>query len=180
MGFGGNFGGGVFAYDVSAELALNDNHFYWYSYNYSDYNGTNAYQQSLRIDGNLKFRPIGQFEAEFHAGVYAWENYDGFYSSRPSAEVGGALRYIGRKITAGVTLDYRNRIKWMDMDMNSNTIVEYRTPSTFCLNLDAEWRINDRWAVFAEGRNLTGSAVYDWAYYYYDTSQGLLGVKFTF
>lgn len=47
VGFGGNFGGGVFAYDVSAELALNDNHFYWYSYNYSDYNGTNAYQQSL-------------------------------------------------------------------------------------------------------------------------------------
>ena len=52
--------------------------------------------------------------------------------------------------------------------------------STFCLNLDVEWRVTERWALFAEGRNLTGSTVYDWAYYYYDTAQGLLGVKFTF
>ena len=61
-----------------------------------------------------------------------------------------------------------------------STLGLYRTPSTFCLNLDVEWRINERWAVYAEGRNLAGSTVYDWAYYYYDTAQGLLGVKFTF
>ena len=128
----------------------------------------------------MKFRPVGQFEAEFRAGVYAWENYDGFYSSRPSAEFGAALRYLGRKITAGVSFDYRNRIKWMNMDMGTGAIELYRTPSTFCLNLDVEWRVTERWALCAEGRNLTGSTVYDWAYYYYDTAQGLLGVKFTF
>ncbi len=140
----------------------------------------NAYQHSLRIDGQLKFRPVGQFEAEIHAGVYAWENYDSFYSSRPSAEVGAALRYLGRKITAGLSLDYRDRIKWMNVNPETGTLGLYRTPSTFCLNLDVEWRINERWAVYAEGRNLAGSTVYDWAYYYYDTAQGLLGVKFTF
>ena len=180
VGIGGNLGGGVFAYNVSAELSLNDNHLYWFSYDYADYGGVNAYQHSLRIDGQLKFRPVGQFEAEIHAGVYAWENYDSFYSSRPSAEVGAALRYLGRKITAGLALDYRDRIKWMNVNPETGTLGLYRTPSTFCLNLDVEWRINERWAVYAEGRNLAGSTVYDWAYYYYDTAQGLLGVKFTF
>lgn len=180
VGIGGNLGGGVFAYNVSAELSLNDNHLYWFSYDYADYGGVNAYQHSLRIDGQLKFRPVGQFEAEIHAGVYAWENYDSFYSSRPSAEVGAALRYLGRKITAGLSLDYRDRIKWMNVNPETGTLGFYRTPSTFCLNLDVEWRINERWAVYAEGRNLAGSTVYDWAYYYYDTAQGLLGVKFTF
>ena len=180
VGIGGNLGGGVFAYNVSAELSLNDNHLYWFSYDYADYGGVNAYQHSLRIDGQLKFRPVGQFEAEIHAGVYAWENYDSFYSSRPSAEVGAALRYLGRKITAGLSLDYRDRIKWMNVNPETGTLGLYRTPSTFCINLDVEWRINERWAVYAEGRNLAGSTVYDWAYYYYDTAQGLLGVKFTF
>ena len=55
-----------------------------------------------------------------------------------------------------------------------------KTPSVFTLGLEAEWRINDRWAVFAEGRNLTGSALYEWLHYYSDSAEGLFGVKFSF
>ena len=115
----------------------------------------------------------------FRSGVYAWENYKSYYSSRPSAQGALKLRYLGRKVTAGVSLDYNNRIKWMSMTPTGDFEV-VRTPSTFRLGVSVEWRVSDRWAVFAEGRNLTGSKVYEWAYYYYDTPQGVLGAKITF
>ena len=60
------------------------------------------------------------------------------------------------------------------------SFVATKTDSTFTLGLDAEWRINDNWAVFAEGRNLTGSKVYEWLHYYRDSAQGIVGVKFNF
>ena len=55
-----------------------------------------------------------------------------------------------------------------------------KTNNTFSLGLSAEWRVCERIAVFAEGRNLTGSRIYEWLNYYQNTPQGLLGVKMTF
>ena len=78
-GFGGNVGSGLFAYNVSAELNIADNHLYWYSMG-ADYGVADAYQHSLRIDASALLRPSGAFEAEARVGVYVWENYDNFYS----------------------------------------------------------------------------------------------------
>lgn len=178
-GISGRLARGRFSYNISAEVTFADDHYYWYCRDYADYFFAPAYQHSLRIDGSIKFRPVGQFEAELYAGVYAWENYKSYYSSRPSAQGALKLRYLGRKVTAGASLDYNNRIKWMSMTPAGDFEV-VRTPSTFRLGVSVEWRVSDRWAVFAEGRNLTGSKVYEWAYYYYDTPQGVLGAKITF
>jgi lipopolysaccharide assembly outer membrane protein LptD (OstA) len=60
------------------------------------------------------------------------------------------------------------------------SFVATQTDATFTVGLDAEWRINDNWAVFAEGRNLTGSRVYEWLHYYRDTAECLVGLKFNF
>lgn len=178
-GISGRLARGRFSYNLSAEVSFADDHCYWYCCDYANYLFAGAYQQSLRIDGSVKFRPVGQFEAELYAGVYAWENYDSYYSSRPSAQGALKLRYLGRRISAGVSADYHNRIKWMSLAPNGDFEV-VRTPATFQLGLNVEWRVNDRWAAFAEGRNLTGSKVYEWAYYYYDTPQFVLGAKITF
>lgn len=178
IGFGGSLGKRVFSYSLSAELALADEHLYWYSRG-ADYYFATAYQYSLRIDGQMKLRPAGWFEAEVAVGVYAWENYDSYYSNRPSFDAGLDLRYTGRKITAGINLGYKSSIKWLTMDDNSQ-MSYIKTDGTFTLGVEAEWRINERWAVFAEGRNLTGSKVYEWLHYYKDSPQGLVGAKFTF
>ena len=183
VGFGGNVGGGVFAYNLSAELSLADNHLYWYSTG-ADYNVADAYQHTLRLDAQALLRPVAAFEAEVRAGVYAWENYDDYYSNRPNFNVGASLRYLSRKVRAGVNIDYASAIKWMTL---SDAIAEdgqpqfgyTKTDGTFTLGVEVEWRINDRWAVYAEGRNLTGSKVYEWLNYYRSTAEGMVGVKFT-
>ena len=54
------------------------------------------------------------------------------------------------------------------------------TKGYFDLSLQAEYRITDRWVVFAEGRNLTGSTIHEWLNYYHSSIEGILGVKFTF
>jgi hypothetical protein len=54
------------------------------------------------------------------------------------------------------------------------------TRNTVSLNLNVEYRINNRISVYAEGRNLTGSNIYEWLNYYYTTPRAMLGVKMTF
>jgi lipopolysaccharide assembly outer membrane protein LptD (OstA) len=178
VGFGGSLGKNIFAYSLSAELSLSNDHIYWYSSG-ADYYFAAAYQHSLRIEGQMKLRPAGWFEAEANVGIYAWENYDSFYSNRPNFDFGLDLRYTGRKVTAGINLGYVSSIKWLTMGADSQ-MTYTQTDGTFTLGLEAEWRINERWAAFVEGRNLTGSRIYEWLNYYTDSAQGLVGFKFTF
>ena len=178
VGFGGSLGKNIFSYSLSAELSLSNDHIYWYSSG-ADYYFAAAYQHSLRIEGQMKLRPAGWFEAEANVGVYAWENYDSFYSNRPNFDFGLDLRYTGRKVSAGINLGYVSSIKWLTMGADSQ-MTYTQTDGTFTLGLEAEWRINERWAAFVEGRNLTGSRIYEWLNYYTDSAQGLVGFKFTF
>ncbi len=180
-GFGGNLGGGLFSYDLSAELSLADNHLYWYSAG-ADYFVADAYQHSLRLDGSMMLRPSGSFEAEVRAGVFVWENYDDFYSNRPNFDLGVSLRYLSRRVRAAIDLGYASPIKWMTLEGVVDGKREFgytQTDATLTLGVEVEWRINDRWAVYAEGRNLTASKVYEWLHYYRSTPEGMLGVKFT-
>jgi lipopolysaccharide assembly outer membrane protein LptD (OstA) len=112
-------------------------------------------------------------------GVYAWENYDSFYSNRPNFDFNLDLRYTGRKIMAGLNFGYASGIKWLTMGADSQ-MTYTQTDGTLKLGLEAEWRINEHWAVFVEGRNLAGSRIYEWLNYYTDSPQGLAGFKFTF
>jgi hypothetical protein len=191
-GFGGVLGRGVFAYNLSAELSFANDHFYWFANN-ANYYFTSAYQHSLRIDGSILLRPAAWFEAELKAGVYVWENYDNHYSNRPNFETSLKLSFVARRFSADINFGYRGGIKWMTMAEGSDTgdlialpapptlsFSHVKTDSELTLGLYAEYRINDRWGVFAEGRNFTGSRIYEWYGYYRDSAEGLLGVKFTF
>ena len=184
-GIGGNLGKGIFAYNLSAQLSIANNHLYWYNVG-ADYQFITAYQHTLIINGSATFRPSGCFEAKVDASVYAWENYEGYYCNRPNFEFNLGLRYTGQKLMIGANLGYMSGVKWMTLDNREgnadfkSTFVATRTDATFTVGLEAEWRINDRWAVFAEGRNLTGSKVYEWLYYYRNTAQGIAGLKFNF
>ena len=200
IGFGGRLGKGVFSYNLSAELSLANDHVYWYTYNdgvdVDKYYFTTAYQHSLRLDGDIMLRPAGWFEAELKAGVYVWENYGNYYANRPNLEASLGLRYLHRKFTVGVTGEYRSAIKWMTLQSVSSGDEMYyamtepteakptfgytKTDATFLLGVEAEYRINDRWRVYAQGRNLTGSKVYEWLNYYRHSAEGIVGVKMSF
>ena len=140
-------------------------------------------------------RPAGWFEAELKAGVYVWENYGDYYANRPNLDALLGLRYLHRKFTVGVTAEYRGGIKWMTLQNATEDEELYavanpeklkpafgytKTDATFLLGVKAEYRINDRWSVYAEGRNVTGSRVYEWLNYYRDTAEGIVGVKMSF
>lgn len=192
IGISGRLGRGVFSYNLSAELSLANDHEYWYTDAAANYYYTEAYQHSLRLDGGIMLRPAGWLEAELKAGVYVWENYGDYYSNRPNFDAELGVRYLGRKFSAGVTAAYRGGIKWMTLqpaefdetlyadDAAVKTFSYVKTDATFTLGIEAEYRINDRWRVYAEGRNLTGSRVYEWLYYYRDTAEGIIGVKMSF
>ena len=104
------------------------------------------------------------------------------------------MRYLHRKFTVGVTAEYRRAIKWMTLQsLPSDELYAIANPedlkpsfgytktdATFLLGVQAEYRINDRWSVYAEGRNLTGSRVYEWLNYYRDTAEGIVGVNMSF
>jgi hypothetical protein len=145
-----------------------------------------AYQHSLRLNGNAVFRPSGWFVAEVTVGAYVWENYDDFYSSRPNFDLDVKLKYSGRRLSIGANLEVQSGIKWMtlaEQQAPAGMVPNFtyvQTPSTLVVGLDAEWRINERWGVYAEARNLTGSKIYEWLCYYNDSVQGLVGVKYSF
>ncbi|MBP3290067.1 MAG: hypothetical protein J6L75_03765 [Alistipes sp.] len=186
VGIGGNLGKGVFSYNLSAALSFANDHAYWYA-NGANYLLTTAYQHSLRIDGGMKIRPAGWFEAELTAGVYAWENYGDYYANRPNFDAALDLRVITHELKIDINFGYAGGIKWMtgieSTNENGEITTSYgyvKTNNTFSLGLSAEWRVCERIAVFAEGRNLTGSRIYEWLNYYQNTPQGLLGVKMTF
>ena len=184
IGIGGNLGKGIFAYNISAQLSLADDHLYWYNSG-ADYYFVTAYQHSLTMNANATFRPSGWFEATVGANVYVWENYDDYYCNRPNFDFNLGLRYTGKKLSIGANIEYLSSIKWMTLaEEGGNGLMPSFTATitdpTFTVGLDAEWRFNEHWAVFAEGRNLSGSTVYEWLHYYRDTAQGMVGVKFNF
>lgn len=185
FGFGGNVGKGVFSYNVAAELSIAQDHAYWYNSG-ADYLFELAYQHSLRLNGNIIYRPVGWFLAQVEVGAYVWENYEDFYSSRPNFDLDVELRYIGRKLSVGANVGWQSGIKWMTRTEESTAegvvynFVPTKTSGTLNLDVDVEWRINERWAVFAEGRNLAGSQVYECLHYYNDSAQGVVGAKFSF
>lgn len=183
-GIGGNLGQGIFAYNLSAQLSIANDHLYWYNVG-AYYFFLTAYQHTLILNGSATFRPSGWFEAKVDTNVFVWENYEDYYSNRPNFEFDLALRYTGRKLTIGANLGFMSGVKWMTLaDAGGGGVLPSftatKTDSTFTVGVDAEWRINDHWAVFAEGRNLTGSKVYEWLHYYRDTAQGIAGLKFNF
>lgn len=187
FGIGGNVGKGVFSYNIAAELSIAQDHAYWYNNSgTADYLFKLAYQHSLRVNGNIVFRPSGWFLAQVDVGAYVWENYDDFYSSRPNFDLDVRLQYTGRKFSAGVGVEYQGGIKWMtrkEEQTADGVVYDYvatTTRNTINLDVDVEWRINDSWAVFAQGRNLTGGKLYEWLNYYTDSAQCIVGAKFSF
>ena len=186
VGMGGNLGKGIFSYNLSLSLSFASDHAYWYA-DGANYYFETAYQNSIRIDGGMKIRPAGWFEAEFTAGIYAFEDYGNYYANRPNFEAALDLRVITRELKIDINFGYASGTKWMtlvEQFNESGDIVKgfgyIRTDDVFNLGLSAEWRVCDRLAIFAEGRNLTGSHIYEWLHYYQSTPQGLLGVKMTF
>ena len=140
----------------------------------------------MRLNGDIVFRPSGWFSAEVGVGAYVWENYDNFYSSRPNFDLDVKLCYTGRRLSIGANLEYQSSIKWMTLgerETPEGVVPDFvctQTPTTFIVGLDAEWRINDHWGVYAQARNLTGGKIYEWLHYYDDAVQGLIGVKYSF
>lgn len=186
VGMGGNLGKGIFSYNLSLTLSFASDHAYWYT-DGADYSFETAYQNSMHIDGGMKIRPAGWFEAELTAGVYAFEDYGDYYANRPNFEAALDLRVITNELKIDINFGYAGGIKWMTLaesvNENGEAVKSFgyvKTDNVFNLGLRAEWRICERLAVFAEGRNLTGSRIYEWLNYYQNTPQGLLGVKMTF
>ena len=118
------------------------------------------------------------------ANVRVHENKDYIPDIKPKFNTSVDVRFMGRKISAEVNLDYRSERRWLRHFDATADHEAYNgwvsTDGEFELGALIEWQINDRWGVYVEGRNLTGSQIQEWLHYYTSSPQGMVGVKMNF
>lgn len=202
FGIDGNIAKGVFSYTLSLSY-INADQLMWLDYGgyYGlDYAKTWTVEPSpefeyitidnsevLRFNGGFKLRPIHWFELEAMVDLRLKEiNVDegSLPEMKPKFRSDVVLRYVGRKIMADVTLDYASKMRWLQYNEAVGDTPAYNTILTtdaeLQLGAKVEWQVSDRWGLYLEGRNLTGSEIHEWLHYYTSSPQAFVGVKMNF
>lgn len=199
VGMDGNLGKGLFSYTASIEYRLREEPLWvdyggYYAIDYamhypSQDNLSPEYvildeSRTVRVDVGFKLRPARWFELEAKADVRIFEDKDYMPDMRPKFNAAVDARFIGRKISGEISLDYRSEHRWLthvDATADAEAYNAWVTTSgELSLGALVEWQVSDRWGVYLEGRNLTGSRLYEWLNYYTSSPQGMLGVKMNF
>lgn len=199
VGIDGNLGKGLFSYTASLEYRRQEEPLWvdyggYYALDYAMYHPSwddpsleyviIDESRTMRVNVGFKLHPIRWFELEAMANVRIYENNDYLPDIKPKFNTAVDVRFLGRKITAEVNLDYRSEQRWLQHFDATPEREAYNgwvsTKGEFELGAMVEWQINDRWGVYLEGRNLTGSEIHEWLHYYTSSPQGLLGVKMNF
>ena len=199
VGIDGNLGKGLFSYSAMFEYRRQEDPLWvdyggYYDIDYAMYypswnDPTLEYviideSRTMRVNVGFKLHPIHWFELEAMANVRVHENKDYIPDIKPKFNTSVDVRFMGRKISAEVNLDYRSERRWLRHFDATADHEAYNgwvsTDGEFELGALIEWQINDRWGVYVEGRNLTGSQIHEWLHYYTSSPQGMAGVKMNF
>ena len=199
VGIDGNLGKGLFSYSAMFEYRRQEDPLWvdyggYYDIDYAMYypswnDPTLEYviideSRTMRVNVGFKLHPIHWFELEAMANVRVHENKDYIPDVKPKFNTSVDVRFMGRKIAAEVNLDYRSERRWLRHFDATADHEAYNgwvsTDGEFELGALIEWQINDRWGVYVEGRNLTGSQIHEWLHYYTSSPQGMVGVKMNF
>jgi len=184
IGLGGSLRRDSFDYRIYAAFSIHDHHVYWYGdlwaeggfYAFSGVLAPALSRQTVTsVHGEIAWRPVSLLELELgvHGFIYNDEALR-IYGKRtklgngePGFRADAAIRYRGRKIAFGVSARAESERRWSLFVARGEAVAEerYSVPFAVDLGVDFEWRISERVALFAEGRNLIDRRLYDYPLY---------------
>ncbi len=170
LGFGGTLWQNKFDYRIYAAATLHDNHIYWYgAYDGLAYTmGKFGRQTEMSINGELTWRPVGDFRMGLGLHGYTYNNADtDLKSGAPAFRGELTARYDHRKITIGAGVYMQGVRKWtaaVNAIPAGTTTSVYETPFAYDVRFDFGWKVSQTVTVFAEGRNLANCKLYEYPY----------------
>lgn len=187
LGAGGNLWNNKFDYRIYAGVVLHDNRLYWYTAGEHYSIAEMGRQTEMSMNAEAAWRPVGNFRMGLAVRGYIYNDEtenDGptLHSGCPAFRGELTARYDHRKITFGAGIYMQSDRKWsvrtwdgVNFDWGT-----YEAPFACDLRVDFGWKVTQMVTVFAEGRNLANSALYEYPWYKGYGINFTAGVKMNF
>lgn len=194
IGIGGSLWREKFVYRLYAEMAINDNHVYWYGrswgtslessetlINEAAFFPIQGRQTAISIHGEAEYRPINGLRMTLGLHTIFDDDEINFHDGCSMFEGNAGVRYEGRKIAVGISTRMRSTHSWsvlLNDDPTRHEVVSL--PFNFDLRLNFDWKLSRRITLFAEGSNLANRPLYDFPWYREYGASFTVGVKANF
>ena len=122
----------------------------------------------------MEYKPISSLFITASAKGMLYKKYANVEIARPNLEADLAVRYVHRKFAVGLNAALVSSTKWSVVTSDSQSTTAAHDISTATtksfgtyidLGLSADWFVSKQCTLFIEGRNLTNSNIYRWAFY---------------
>ena len=196
FGLSGHTANSKFAYRFYANMSFMRNAVYWYNVNQIFFDVVSANRNIWSLCGAIDYRPISELMVTAQVKGSLYNNYakldeTSLAAAMPDVEAMLRVRYNHKKFTLGMTAEVYGKTKWTNIYDESlfgvespapATIGQFVAPTSLNLSLYADWHVNKKCTVFAEGNNLLGDVMptYHWAFYREMGASFIVGVKVQF
>lgn len=198
FGLTGAFAKNRIDYRVYAGFAVHDDHIFWLLNRYGVFTPVLSRQTVTSFNAELAYRPVEQLRFDLGVHGYIYNDESCLYGEHRVTFNGGdpdfrgdiGMRYEGRKISFGVKALFESERKWtkevraeeaaQQPDAAQWVLVGEKCGAYVDLQVDFEWQLKGRFAIFAEGRNLINRRIYRLPYFPEYGANFTAGVKLSF
>ena len=199
LGLGGSLWRSRFDYRVYAGVSVRDNHLFWTTYrSLSDdpafsevFQGVlvpvMARQTVTSFNGEIEFRPVSALKFDLGVHGYLYNDETDLKNGAPSFAGNVGVAYEGRKVSFGVKALMQGVRRWTVIDLSATTDASepvcgpsFEAPFGVDLRVNFDWKVSGRVTLFAEGRNLVNSRLYEYPWYPELGANFTVGVKANF
>ena len=192
FGVSGHSASSKFAYRFYANMSFMKSAVYWYNINQIFFGVESADLYVWSLCGAVDYKPISQLLLSAQVKGSLYNNYSNVSVALPDVEASLQARYTHKKFTLGLSADLYGATRWTCKQYDSlfhesitsadAQVGDFKAPLTIDLGLYADWHINKKCTVFAEGNNLLGDVMptYRWAFYREMGASFTVGVKVQF
>lgn len=174
LGFMGQINSGKLSYRLYANIAVAQNALYWYNVDRAFFAAKTARLDTWSVNAAVEYKPISSLLITASAKGMLYKKYANVEIARPNLEADLAVRYVHRKFAVGLNAALVSSTKWSVVTSDSQSTTAAHDISTATvkrfgtyvdLGLSADWFVSKQCTLFIEGRNLTNSNIYRWAFY---------------
>ncbi|MCX4262265.1 MAG: hypothetical protein OSJ31_05120 [Alistipes sp.] len=178
-GFEGVAARGRLSYRASVGVSFMRDRIFWYNYDFAWFGAEAADDNRITAAAEIEYRPTGAWTIGGGVKYHADNTSTDLLCCEPKVEGVFRVRYTHSRFTIAAAVEAAGRRHW---SVRGAGIVsgEFTAPATADVSLWAEYAVTRRLAVFAEGRNLANTTLYDWANYYRNSINFRAGVKIDF
>lgn len=206
-GIGGSLFRRRLSYRAWVNLAVHDNHVYWYlddtqlpqeslsGRSSGCFSFVQARQTVTSVGGEVEYRPLHELVLSLAVAGHFYNDETDYANGAPSFDGTFRIRYEGRKIAAWLGAGLEGRRSWSTRSLDGNLVTPFADllpmpergvrgtvtlPVGADLSLGIDWRLSSHAVIFAEGRNLLNRKLYRWPLYPDYGANCTVGVKLSF